>query len=303
MKTAYQDRTIAAVTGADDVLTNALDAGAPGDAARRLRHLAPRLDLRHAREASVSEGRAVIIATHATGAALAVRWFAPGTPTTIHDHGSWGAALVVEGRDRYERFEQVGADAAVLDATLWLEPGDVVWWHDPPGDVHRQEGVDDGALELVLLGTPPPNDGRTFTEADGLGPARPLVDAMRRAYIDQSFAPLRPHYHDQVIADACVPSWRFQLWGRDDLERLLDREEFGLDEQRLHSFRAVPMADGCVVEVAVRFRHGTETRLWRDLHVLRCRDAKVVEHLVYCTGHWDAASIARHGVEANLVLP
>jgi len=302
MTTAYQDRTVVAVTGADDVLAAALDAGTPHDAARLVRHLAPTLDLHRAREATASEGGAVVIATDATGAALAVRWFAPGTPTAIHEHGSWGAALVVEGRDRYEGFEQVGA-TAVLDATLWLEPGDVVWWHDPSGDIHRQEGLDDGALELVLLGKPPPDNARTFTEADGVGPARPLVDAMRRAYLDGSFAPLRPHYHDEVIADACVPSWRFQLRGRDDLERLLDREEFGLDEQRLHSFRAFPMVDGCVVEVAVRFRDGTETRLWRDLHVLRCRDAKVVEHLVYCTGHWDATTIARHGVEANLVRP
>ncbi|MDP1820128.1 MAG: hypothetical protein Q8K58_09600 [Acidimicrobiales bacterium] len=302
MTTAYQDRTVVAVTGADDVLTAALTAGTPYDAARRLRELAPRLDLRHARDATVGEGQTVIIATDASGAALALRWFAPGTPTTIHDHGSWGAALLVEGRDRYERFESTGS-AAVLDATLWLESGDIVWWHDPPGDVHLQEALDDGALELVLLGSAPTSNRRTFTEADGLGPARPLVDAMCRAYLDRSFASLRPHYHDQVIADACVPSWRFQVRGRDDLERLLDREEFGLDEQRLHSLRAFPTVDGCVVEIEVRFRHGTETRLWRDLHVLRCRDAKVVEHLVYCTGHWDAATIARHGVEANLVRP
>lgn len=302
MTTEYRDRTVVAVTGADDVLAAALGAGTPADAARRLRCLAPRLDLRHARDATVSEGRAVIIATDATGAALALRWFAPGTPTTIHDHGSWGAALVVEGRDRYERFERVGA-AAVLDATLWLEPGDIVWWHDPPGDVHRQEGMDDGAVELVLLGSPPKDDTRTFTAADALGPGRPLADAMRRAYIDRSFAPLRQQYDDHVITDVCVPSWRFQVGGRDEMERLLDRGEFGLDEQRLHSFRAFPMVDGCVVEVEVRFRHGTETRLWRDLHVLRCRDAKVVEHLVYCTGHWDAATVARHDAEANLIRP
>lgn len=302
MQAAHHDRTVVAVAGADEVLAAALDAGAPYGAARRLRDLAPRLDLRHARDVTTSEGRGVVVAAHPSGAALGLRWFAPGAPTTIHEHGSWGTALVVEGRDRYERFEQAGATAAV-DATFWLEPGDVVWWDGPPGNLHRQEGLDGGALELVLLGAPPSEEARSFAEADRLGPARPLVDAVRRAYVERSFAPLRPHYHEEVVADANVPAWRFQLRGRDDLERLLDQEEFGFDEQRLHALRGFPMVDGCVVEVAVRFRHGTETRLWRDLHVLRCRDGLVVEHLAYCTGHWDAATIARHGAEAHLVRP
>jgi predicted metal-dependent enzyme (double-stranded beta helix superfamily) len=290
------------VTGADDVLTAAVTAGTPYDAARQLRRLAPGLDLRAARDASLTEGRAVLVATDETGAALAVRWFAPGTPTTIHDHGSWGAALVLEGRDRYERFE-TSSGAAVLDATLWLEPGDIVWWDAPPGDVHRQQGEGDGALELVLLASAPPSNGTTFTEVDGVGPARSLVDALRDAYLERSSASLLRHYDDHVIADVCVPTWRFQIKGRDNLAQLLDREELGLDDQRLLSLRAVPTFDGCVIEVSVRFRQGTETRLWRDLHVLRWRDAKVVEHLVYCTGHWDAATIARHGVEAHLIRP
>lgn len=295
-------RTMAAVEGAAAVLEAAVTAASPRQAAQRLRDTAAGLDLRDARAATVAEGRSVVLATHPTGAALALRWFPPGAPTTIHRHGSWGAALVVDGRDRYERFE-LDHGVANLDATLWLEAGDIVWWLDPPHDIHRQAGLDAGALELIVVGTAPADDASAIPEGDALGSARGLVDALRRAYEARSFEPLGAHYAHDVIADVCVPAWRFQLRGRDALGELLANEELGLPDQRLQSFRSFPVIDGCVAEVAVRFNHHGETRLWRDIHLLRSRDGQVVEHLAYCTGHWDAATIARHDAEAPMVRP
>jgi len=251
----------------------------------------------------MSDERAVVIASDPCGAVLALRWFAPDAPTAIHGHGGWGAALVLEGRDRYERFE-VRDGVAVLDATLWLERGDVAWWLDPPHDVHRQSGLDRGALQLVVVSTVPTASGdNVVPEADRLGGAGSLAAAVRDAYDAGSFGPLRHHYADDVIADVCVPAWRFQLRGRDALGDLLDREEFGLRGQRLHALRSFPMVDGCVVEVAARFEHGGETRQWRDVHILRTRGGEVVEHLAYCTGHWDAETIARQDAEAPMVRP
>ena len=253
--------------------------------------------------ATIAEKRSVVLAGEPSGAALAVRWFPPGAPTVIHDHGSWGAAVVLAGWDIYERFEP-RSGAAVLDATLWLESGDIVWWLDPPHDLHRQSGRHGGALELIVRGAVAPDAAaRTFVEGDALGPQRPLVNAMRRAYEDHSFEPLCAHYAGEVVADVCVPAWRFQVRGRDRLRELLANEELGLPGQRLESFRAFPMLDGCVVEVAVRFDHGHETRRWRDIHVLRRRGGQVTEHLAYCTGHWDAATIRRHDTEAPMVRP
>jgi hypothetical protein len=163
--------------------------------------------------------------------------------------------------------------------------------------------MDGGALELVVVGAARTEDRPTVVEGDDLGSARGLVDAMRRAYEDRSFEPLASRYADDVIADVCVPAWRFQIRGRDALGELLGNEEFALPGQRLQSFRAFPMVDGCVVEVGVRFRHHDETRLWRDVHILRTRDGRVAEHLAYCTGHWDAPTIARHDAEAAMVRP
>ena len=85
------DRSFVTVGGAADVLAAALGAGSPRDAARRLRDLAPTLDLAEARAASRRDGRAVVVAADPeAGAALAVRWFAPGVATPVHDHGSLG---------------------------------------------------------------------------------------------------------------------------------------------------------------------------------------------------------------------
>ena len=87
MTAAHLDRSFVATGGAADVLAAALGAGAPRDAARRLRDLAPALDLAEARAASRREGRGVVVATR-DDAALAVRWFEPGVATAVHDHGS-----------------------------------------------------------------------------------------------------------------------------------------------------------------------------------------------------------------------
>ena len=241
----------------------------------------------------------VVAADPETGGALAVRWFAPGVATAVHDHGSWGAAVVVDGRDRYERFT-VQDGRAVLDTTFWLEPGDAVWWLDPPGDVHRQEAAEGGATELVLVAAPA-RDGPRVRR--GRRRRTPWPTAMLAAYRERRFAPLREHYHDDVLVDVNVPSWRFQVTGRTAVEELFDRDELGLPDLRLRSFRAVPMVDGCVVEVEVRARRGAETVQWRAVHVLHVRDGKVAEHVTYCSGHWDAAAIAGQDAEAPMVRP
>ena len=296
MTAQHLDRSFVAVGGAADVLADALDAGTPRDAARRLRDRAPTLDLPEARATSRRDGRGVVIATRGD-AALAVRWFAPGVPTAVHDHGSWGAAVVVDGRDRYERFTVLDGRAA-LDTTFWLEPGDAVWWLDPPGDVHRQEAAEGGATELVLVAAP-----RPAAELDAVDVPHSLAEAMLAAYRGRRFAPLREHYAVDVLVDVNVPSWRFQVTGRAALEELFDRDELGLPDLRLRSFRAVPTTGGCLVEVEVRARRGAETVQWRDIHLLRVRDGKVAEHVTHCTGHWDAAAIAGQDVEAPMVQP
>lgn len=79
-------------------------------------------------------------------------------PTSVHDHGSWGVACVIQGRDRYSTWELVDTAADPTHAEVRLKseqdmgPGDVVSWGGPPHDLHAQQGVDGPAWELVLFG-------------------------------------------------------------------------------------------------------------------------------------------------------
>jgi hypothetical protein len=70
---------------------------------------------------------------------------------------------------------------------------------------------------------------------------------------------------------------------------------------RVSSWRVTPTGDGLVAEVEVRFIQEGEERQWREVHLFHTDGGAVTEHANYCTGIWDAATIARHAVEAPMV--
>ena len=78
--------------------------------------------------------------------------------TGVHDHGSWGVAVVVDGHDRYQRWERLdrGDDEGRAQLRPAEEvvagPGHVTWWFDRPHDIHNQQGVGGPVRELVLFG-------------------------------------------------------------------------------------------------------------------------------------------------------
>ena len=74
---------------------------------------------------------------------------------------------------------------------------------------------------------------------------------------------------------------------------MLDAEEFQ-PGYRLTSMATTPTADGTVVEVECRFDRDVEERLAREVHLLRQRGGQIVEHVMFCTGIWDPATIRRY---------
>lgn len=112
-------------------------------------------------------------------------------------------------------------------------------------------------------------------------------------------------YRADVLLDANVPEWRYQLQGVDSVVEKL-REEWSpvlAAGYEVTATRSHPMDNGVVVETEVRYRHDGEVHLWRDVHIVRTDGEAIVAHTFYCTGDWDGATIARQAVEAPMVRP
>jgi hypothetical protein len=242
----------------------------------------------------VAAERSVVLAGVQAGPILAARAFERARPTAVHDHGSAGAAIVVEGRQRYERFlpDERDHSAATLESIHDLAPGDVVWWCEPPDDLHRQRALDPVAIELVLL-CGPVGDAATFT------PTSPTEgNDLRAAVIDAFLAgdvtALRPWYHPDALFDLNVPQWRFQRRGGQAGLQLLHDEEFAQPGRRLAFLRVTDTAAGVLLETETRHTTaGGDARAWRELHQLRLRHGLVAEHVVWCTGILDTAAARR----------
>ncbi len=92
------------------------------------------------------------------GLTLVLAKFTDQAPTPVHDHGAWAVACVVRGRDHYFAWERLddGADPGHSRLRLASEhelvPGDVVYWLDPPHDIHSQQGIGGPVWELILFG-------------------------------------------------------------------------------------------------------------------------------------------------------
>ena len=109
-------------------------------------------------------------------------------------------------------------------------------------------------------------------------------------------------YRPDALLDVSVPQWHYQLQGREAIRQAL-AEELALvvGSGRVTGQRATRTDDGVVVELEVRFEQDGEERQWREVHLFHTDGMAITEHLNYCTGIWDAATIARQAVEAPMV--
>lgn len=128
------------------------------------------------------------------------------------------------------------------------------------------------------------------------GQTDPAIDAFLRGAAEEFAAQCAP----DVLVDVNVPTWRFQLRGREGLRQVLAEEEF-LPGRTVATWRSVPTTDGLLLEHESHAPIHGEQRRWRELIWLRGTPGAWADVVVYCTGIWDAATIARHGAEAPMV--
>lgn len=224
---------------------------------------------------------------------LAIGDFPAGESTTVHDHGVWGTGVVLGGTDRWERFDS----ATRLVQARELQPGDTFVIGAPPDDVHRQTALGGPVRELLLFGADP----HTFPRAD-LQPADSPVERAVAALLHGDRAALTSLYAPDALLDVNVPQWWFQVIGHGGIDPLL-RQELDVPGRRCVALRRTDTSDGVLVETAVRFPASDGEGYWRDQHHLVFGNGLIVEHVVYCTGIWDAATVARHSTDVELVRP
>jgi len=130
-----------------------------------------------------------------------------------------------------------------------------------------------------------------------------LAAHYRDAVEREDLASLATLYHPDVLLDAHVPNWRFQVIGRTEVARVTGAALPG--PGRFTSFAAEPTADGdLLVQFEWRERadddHGAKAR---QLHLLRLDDGRIVEQTLFCAGVWGPGLQERMAVEAPLVRP
>lgn len=93
-------------------------------------------------------------------------------PTPVHNHNTWGVAAVIEGTNRYWRWERLDDLSDPEHAELHMAevfdhgPGEYVLWGDPPHDLHAQQGIDGVAYEFVFFGRNPNLQPRAYFDPD-----------------------------------------------------------------------------------------------------------------------------------------
>ena len=108
-------------------------------------------------------------------------------------------------------------------------------------------------------------------------------------------------YAPDVLLDMNLPTWRFQLQGRDAARQYLVEQTQGLANLRTTAQRVMRISDGVIVEEEMRFDGDDGEYLWRAIDIFHTVDDQIVEHAQYCTGCWTPEQIDRQAAEAPMV--
>lgn len=129
-----------------------------------------------------------------------------------------------------------------------------------------------------------------------------IADSYRKAVEAGDQAALAELYDPDVLLDAHVPNWRFQVQGR---EAVAARTAVLPGPGQFASFEAEATSSGDVV-VQFEWRQSEDSggAVVRELHLLRLDDnGRIAEQLVFCAGVWDPELQTRMAAEAPLVRP
>ena len=128
-----------------------------------------------------------------------------------------------------------------------------------------------------------------------------LAEHLEQAFKGLDLDSMRDRYHPDVILDVHVPGWRFQLQGADALLGWWNETVSHMPKPRTVWTRATPTEDGAIVEWELRIGDTDESGLCREVDIVHTDGELITSHVLFCTGMWDADTIARQKAEAPMV--
>ncbi len=128
-----------------------------------------------------------------------------------------------------------------------------------------------------------------------------VADRLDTAFRDADWEAITSTYAPDVLLDVNLPTWRFQLQGRDAAAQYFVETTKGFANLRCTHHRVFPTREGVIIEEEMRFDGDDGEYLWRALDIFVIDGDAVVEHTEYCTGCWPPGEIARQADEAPMV--
>jgi hypothetical protein len=128
-----------------------------------------------------------------------------------------------------------------------------------------------------------------------------LADAARRCYETLDWDGLAALYAPDVLLDMHPPGWRFQVQGADAVSAQWKAIVDQFEDFRVTWVRTTPTDGGVVIEWEMHAGHSDGEHLCRQADILHGDGKTITEHVVFCGGMWDAATIARQRTEAPMI--
>lgn len=128
-----------------------------------------------------------------------------------------------------------------------------------------------------------------------------LAERIERCYHSKDWTPMADIYKADVLLDVHVPQWRFQLQGAAAAIGWFTDTTDNMPGFRVTWTRATATDKAIVLEWEVRAGSDDEEHLCREVDLFHLAGDRVAEHVIFCTGMWDPATIARQRREAPMV--
>jgi ketosteroid isomerase-like protein len=128
-----------------------------------------------------------------------------------------------------------------------------------------------------------------------------ISDRLEAAMRDADWDAVTATYAPDVLLDMNLPTWRFQVQGREAASGYFREQTARFDNLRTTQHRVHRAGDRLIVEEEMRFDGDGGEHLWRAVDIFRIDGDTVAEHVQYCTGCWTPEQIARQTAEAPMV--